>query len=252
MTVMSLEVGLPSANARWVVVGFGVNQMMGRLPGLLRRLGPHSIGFPETTAVSLGVLRETAAATSAYIVVVDLEGGEASANADQFLHSLTGGEHLEVLITIGAPLAPILAPNGALQLVLTQPAGSELAIASLLMAVTGNGLVGVDLGDIRGCLHAKGPARIWLWQGRGDQPAASAARDLLRSATQARIPPAGIAGATVMAVVPPVWTLHDIVELTGSLPLPEEVDRALAAFTDDGPDAAPVAVVFTYSALPGG
>lgn len=65
MTVTSFEIELADISARWVVVGFSLDRIMDRLPALLRRRGPHSIWFPETTVMSLGLLRLSSMATSA-------------------------------------------------------------------------------------------------------------------------------------------------------------------------------------------
>ncbi len=247
MTVKSLEIDLASIDARWVVVGFGVDGMMDRLPGVLRRLGPHSIRFPETTTMSIGVPRLSSAAMSIYIVVVDHRACGGIAGVQQMVWDLKGSECLAFLISIGEASAQLPMPEGALHVTLTEPAGIELAVAALLLAVTGNGLIGIDLRDITNCLHAAGPVRAWLWRGLGHQTMANAASNLAQSAAAAGIPGADIAGATVMTIVPPAWTLHDIVELSGSLQLPEDVDCALAAFTDDGPDPTLAVVAFTCS-----
>lgn len=252
MTVTSLEIELASIDARWVVVGFGLDRMMDRLPALLRRLGPHSIWFPETTAMSLGVPRLSSMATSAYILVVNHDDGEAVSDAHQLAWSLAGSERLEMLIGVGQPAGPLSLPDGTLHLSLTEPACAEWVVSSLLLAVTSNGLIGIDFSDIRNCLHGAGPVRAWLWQGRSGQAVADAAGDFARAATTARIPPAGVKGAMVITIVPPVWTLHDMVELSACVALPESADQTLAAFTDDGPAPVPAAVVFTYSHLQAG
>jgi hypothetical protein len=64
-----------------------------------------------------------------------------------------------------------------------------LVVAALLLAITGNGLVGIDFQDIRDCLHAAGPIRAWLWQGLGRQTIADAARDLAQAAAEAEDSP---------------------------------------------------------------
>jgi hypothetical protein len=249
MTAISLEVDLAAIDARWVVVGFGVDPMMDRLPAMLRRLGPHSIWFPDTTTMSVGVPRLSAMTTSAYIVIVDQRDGGSVAAAKQLVWNLAGSERMAVLISIGASSPQFPVPEGTLHVSLAKPVGIELVVAALLLAVTGNGLIGVDFQDIRDCLHATGPVCAWLWRGVCRQTIADSARDLSHSAAEASIPPAGIAGATVITIIPQSWTLHDMVELTGNLRLPEAVDCALAAFTDDGPDPAPAVVALTYSPL---
>lgn len=249
MPTTSLEINLTDIEARWVVVGFGVDDMMARLPETLRQLGPHSIRFPETIILSLGVPRLSDAAKTSYIVVV--ASGECSAKTDarEFIRDRAGSGCMAVLMAFGDCSVEWSVPLGMLHLSMPQSAGGEMVVAALLLAATGNGFVGVDFSDIRDCLHARGPVRVWLWRGLCTQTIADAARDLAQFAAEAGMPPTGMTGATVMAIVPPSWTLHDIVELTGNLRLPEAVDCAMAAFTDDGPDPAPAVVAFTYSPL---
>lgn len=251
MNVASLEIDLVSIDARWVVVGFGVAQIMDSLPALLHRLGPKSTCFPKTTTL-LGVPRPSALDTSAYILVVDHDDDVGRADAQKFACDISRGERLKVLISVGKPSRSPPVPDGVLHVSLPEPEGAEWVVASLLMGVTSNGLIGIDFSDIRDCLHAAEPARAWLWQGRSGQAVADTARDLARAAAEAGIPPTGIAGVTVMTVVPPAWTLNDMVELSSGLSLPEDVYRALAAFTDHGLSPVTVAVVFTNSSMPGG
>lgn len=249
MTVTSLEIELADINARWVVVGFGLDQIMDRLPALLRRLGPHSIMFPETTAMSLGVPRLSSMTTSAYILVVNHDVGDAVSDAYHLAWNLAGSERLAMFVSIGRPGRPLSLPDGTLHVSLPEPVGAEWVLAALLMAVTSNGLIGIDFSDIRNCLYGVRPTLAWLWQGRVGQAVADAAGDFARAAATAGIPPAGVEGGMVITIVPPLWTLHDIVELSASVAFPESSDQALAAFTDDGPSPVPAAIVFTYSPL---
>lgn len=247
MNVTSIEIRLPRIDARWVAVGFGVDCLMSRLPTLLCRLGPQSIRFPDTTWMSLGVPRLSTFATSAYILVVDHEDAEATVGAHQLARDLAGGDCLEVLMDFGRPSRPIPVREGTLHVSLAETAGSEWVVASLLMAVTANGLIGIDLQDFRRSLHGTWPARSWFWQGRSGQVVADATGDLARAAAEADIPSTGVSGAAVITIVPPTWTLHDIAELSGSVKLLEGVDCVLAAFIDDGPNQGPAAIVLTYS-----
>lgn len=247
MSLTSLEIPLAHP-ARWVVVGFGTD--LSGITGLLSRLGPRSRSFPQVFTLSL-VPPQRDPAPTAYILVVDHGAEDAFAEASRFVRDLAADAQVPVLISIGEPPTPVPAVAPALHLALTHAAGHDLIVASLVLALTGSGWVGVDLEDIRRCLRVSGPVRAWLWQGEETHSVTEATRALLRYASGTGFPPADIKGATVIPIVPPGWTLHDIVELASSVPLPARLDRALAAFTDDRLDPVPAVVVLTFSTVQG-
>jgi len=250
MVPTALEIELAHLDAAWVVLGFGIDVVMDKLPGMIRRLGPHSIGFPQTTAISLGVPPQCRQ-DMVYILVADHDEEEATAAAARTARLLEDDGLLAIIISFGTIAATMLDTNdGVIQIIATHPSDVDeraLMIAVLLMTVCSNGFIGVDLRDIRTCLLGSGSVAAWLWRGRDGQSVAETVAQV--AALRPEYLPFHITGAVAISIIPPTWTLSDVVEMAESVSVNESVDLALAAFTDDGPNPLPAMVVFTRLAV---
>jgi hypothetical protein len=250
MVPTALEIELAHLDAAWVVLGFGIDDVMDKLPGMIRRLGPHSIWFPQTTAMLLGVPPQSKQ-EMAYILVADHDEEEAAAAAARTAGLLEEDGLLAIIISFGTTAARMLDTNdGVIQIIAARPSDVDeraLMIAALLMTLCGNGLIGVDLQDIRTCLLGPSSVAAWLWRGRDGQSVAETVAQV--AALRPEYLPPHVTGAVSIPIIPPNWTLGDVVEMADSVSVSESVDLALAAFTDDGPNPLSAMVVFTRLAV---
>lgn len=250
MIPTALEIELAHLDAAWVVLGFGIDDVMDKLPGMIRRLGPHSISFPQTTAMSLGVPPQSKQ-KMVYILVSDHDEEGAATAAAHAAGYLEEDGQLAIIMSFGAIAAPMLdTDDGVIQIIAARPSNVDeraLMIATLLMTACSNGLIGVDLQDLRTCLLGPGSVVAWLWRGRDCQSVAETVAHI--AALRPQYLPPHVTGAVSIPIIPPNWTLGDVVEMADCVSVNESVDLALAAFTDDGPNPLSAMVVFTRLAV---